>query len=274
MPLLLILLLAAIAPVSAQNADSLMRLALERHQNFPFAYEKQRLLMTDYNGNRSVRQIRRYWRTDSPQHSRFLLVVDYPVELKGVALLAESNGQEIKTSVYLPAFGNTLLRPSDTSVGQRIPGTDLALHDLRPEDPGSFNYTQLPQLVLDKVPYWVIEAKPAADTSTRYSHHHHYIRQDNLFIERTEYFDSEDQLLKRRSHLNIRPLAGDSWQSSRLLVEDLKARHSTLISVEERTFSEDYVPPALFEAQTLFSQRHLQSPELWAARPAAEQQVK
>ena len=60
----------------------------KRHQQFPYIYEEQSIVLVDRHGDRDTRKARRYSRVEEDGTVRFLLLFDYPQEVKGVALLA------------------------------------------------------------------------------------------------------------------------------------------------------------------------------------------
>lgn len=249
--------------VTASEAATLVQQAIQRHFSAPFGYQRLQLVMTDASGNHRLRQVRRYWRADSVLKLNQLLVVDFPPELRGVALLARQRGAEVTSGVYLPAHGQRLIRSGDTGESQRLPGTDLQLGDLVPEYKDNLVYTKSPSRVIQGVGYWVLEARPVVARPGGIARQVHYIRKDNTFIERTDFLGENGKLLRRRQYLGIRPASGDTWLADSLLLEDRQSQQNTLVIVDDRAYSENYVPKTLFEPATLFAGRHLQSPELW-----------
>ncbi len=76
-----------------------------RHQQYPYVYEEQLMVMRDRNGKRDTRKVHRYSRVEKDGTAKFMLVFDYPREINGVAVLAmrDPSGSMSK-SIYLPAF--------------------------------------------------------------------------------------------------------------------------------------------------------------------------
>ena len=51
------------------------------------------------------------------------------------------------------------------------------------------------------------------------------------------------------------------WRANMMLMENMKTRHQTLIKIERRVFSRDYVPESLFTLQWLIDNQHMSREE-------------
>jgi hypothetical protein len=47
------------------------------------------------------------------------------------------------------------------------------------------------------------------------------------------------------------------WRANMILMENYKGRHKTLLKINQRVFSHDYVPPEIFTAAWLLENRHI-----------------
>jgi hypothetical protein len=54
---------------------------------------------------------------------------------------------------------------------------------------------------------------------------------------------------------------GDMWRANMILMENHKDQHNTLIKIDRRVFSSDYVPPEIFTRNWLLQNRHIQGTE-------------
>lgn len=260
-------ILAADQNTSEMNGDEIMSQVNRQHYSYPYVYERQSMIMADHKGNRSVRQSRQYWRIEKDESLNYLLVFDMPPEIRGVALLAKlsSNGTT-SAALYLPALGDKMIKGSGNKIGSGILGTDLNLEHLIPEDPGLFDYQRLPDAKINDQEYFVVEATPkegkqAVQNSLK---RRHIIRKDIFFIEQTDYLDHQGHVITRRTQHDLVPVKKDSWRPNMTLVDSKRRRHRSLLKILERTYSEDYVPEELFSPLSLYAQKHLEAPELWA----------
>jgi hypothetical protein len=71
------------------------------------------------------------------------------------------------------------------------------------------------------------------------------LRKDNLFVSRIDYSDRQGRPARRQSFRDPRAHEG-AWRAAMVLMENLREGHRTLIKVERRVHSPDYVPADVF----------------------------
>jgi len=250
----------------------IMNEVLTRHELFPYVFEKQTMILIDSAGNRDVRKLRRFSRVEKDGTVKYLLVFDNPMEVRGVALLAvrqHSGGEE--GGVYLPAFGKELKPGAENSRASHLLGTDFTIEDLTVEVLQDFRYIRLADKKVGQITCLVVEALPrdeAIERITGYRMRRHFIRQDNFFIIRTDYYDSRGRFFKRQTYHDLKRVDGKMWRADMILMENHKERHKTLIKINQRVFSHDYVPPKMFTSAWLLDNQHIQSTERLLFRDA------
>lgn len=244
------------------TAQRIMAEQLRRNEQFPYVYEEQTMVLTDEAGNREVRQCRRFSRVEPDATVKFLLVFDAPEEIRGVALLAvrEPDGNT-RGGVYLPAFGTALKRPAGDGLGDHFLGTDFTVEDLTTEVRDDYRYERGMDRVLDDVPYFVVEAYPRNEgvrRATARGFRRHLIRKDNFVIVQTDFFDRRARLVKRITRHDLKRVHAQSWRANMLVVNDLREHHRTLLKIDRRVYSRDYVPDEMFEPGYLLANRHVE----------------
>jgi hypothetical protein len=255
-------------PVRAESRWSgsrIMAEVMQRHHLSPYVFEEQTMILMDAADHLDVRQLRRFSRIEIDGSVKFLLVFDNPAEIRGVSLLAlRSPGGQIHNGIYLPAFGRELKSSGDASRGSHFLGTDFALEDLAFETTTGYDYIRAPDRITDRAAYFVVEAYPQnGDGGTGdgdksiYSLRRHQIRQDTFFIVRTDYYDRRGRFFKSQTFHDLKRVDGDMWRADMILMENHRERHKTLVKIDRRIFSRDYVPPAIFTPRWLFESRHL-----------------
>lgn len=262
------------APAAKRDARALMEASVRRHQHDPYVYEEQALILIDASGHRSVRKARFYLRVEADRRMRMLLVFDDLEEVRGVALLAERGAARMaRSAVYLPALAGGMVTGTADARGSHFLGTDFAIEDLVVEETADWNYRIEGEREIGRVPHWIVRAEPRdAQTAAASGHgaRRHWLRKDTLFIVRTDYLDRRGRLVKRQSWRDLRRIDADAWRADMVLMEDFREQHKTLVKVERRVFSQDYVPAAIFEPAWLQARRHLPPvlPDAAAAAPA------
>ncbi|MBN2125081.1 MAG: outer membrane lipoprotein-sorting protein [Deltaproteobacteria bacterium] len=248
-----------------RTGSRIMAESLRRQGLYLYVYEELTVILTDRAGNREVRKARRFSRIEEDGSKKSLLVFDTPPEIRGVALLAESSPSgPWKWSLYLPAFGKKLISYDGRAGGGRFLGTDFSVMDLIPEVLSDFRYARGSDQKINLVPCYVVEALPRdreVERATGCSLHRNFLRKDNFFLIRTDYFDRHGRFFKRRTFHDLKRVDGDMWHADMILMENTRERHMTIIKVDRRVLSRDYVPPEIFTPSWLLENRHIPSSE-------------
>lgn len=258
--ILFVLLIAAGINVQAQtdldwSGSRIMEEVHQRHQQFPYVYEEQSMVMVDKRGNRDSRKARRYSRVEEDGTTKFLLLFDSPREVSGVALLAtRAPGGETSTSIYLPAYGEQLVESGGVGSDGNFLGTDFSVESLTGEQLSDYRYIRRNDRPIGDVDYLVVDVYPAGtETQASPPLRRHFIRHDNFYITNTEHFDKLGRVRKNQSHHDLKLVAGNRWRANMMLMDDVVENHQSLIKVNRRVFSRDYVPAEMFGANWLFA---------------------
>ena len=233
--LALLLLTACLATTArSQSGRELIEESLRRHAPPPYVYEEQTLVLSDGLDQHTVRTAKYYARRDA-NGRKLVLVISTPAESQGMSVFAARD-----------AHGGAR-RGSDPS-GQ-VFGSDFSVADIEGEQPQDFRYERLDGQDLDRVPHHVLRALPrdqAVARATGYGARRIYMRKDNLFVSRIDYLDRQGRLAKRETFRDLRTDDSGAWRAGMILMEDLHANRRTLLKVERRAYSADYVPAAVF----------------------------
>jgi hypothetical protein len=239
---------------SEATGAEIMKEVDRRHQQFPYIYEEQSMIMEDRNGDRDTRKVRRYSRVEEDGTVKFLLLFDYPQEVKGVALLANRDPDgKTKKYIYLPAYGEQLLESAGERSGDNFLGTDFSVENLTGEVLLDHNYVRHEDKEIDKVKYFVLDVYKASNPSPEGRIlRRHFIQQDNLYITLTHHFDKHGRIARIQSQHDLKTVDHDMWRANMILMENKKDQHQSLIKISRRIFSHDYVPSEVFTAEWLY----------------------
>ncbi|MBL1142083.1 MAG: outer membrane lipoprotein-sorting protein [Proteobacteria bacterium] len=257
----LLILLAACLSVEESMASinsetsgvEIMEEVQKRHQQFPYIYEEQSMVMLDRQGDRDTRKARRFSRVEEDGSVKFLLLFDYPREVKGVALLAnrDPDGQTSKY-IYLPALGERLIESAGEGSNDSFLGTDFSVENLTGEMLSDHYYARRDDRDVDGIKYFVLDVYNEDDELEQQILRRHFIRQDNLYITLTHHFDKQGRITRIQSHHDLKAVDGDMWRANMILMEDKRQEHQSLIKISRRVFSHDYVPEEVFTAEWLY----------------------
>ena len=239
-----------IDPFESWSGRELLDLVYERHHQYPYVYEEQSMILIDQEGHKNTRKLRRYSRADKSGAVNFLLLFDSPLEVKGVALLAqrEQDGQS-KQSFYLPAFGKTFIEKTPAPQGKsedNFLGTDYSIANLAGDTLDHHEHVRRDDTTINETDYFVVDVYDLNSPAEEKPERRHYIRKDNLYISRTDHFDEIGRLQKRQTNHDLTKVHGDMWRANMMMMDDLQKEHRTIIKINRRVFSADYVPGEIF----------------------------
>lgn len=256
------------------SGHQIMEEIYQRHEQFPYVYEEQIMILVDRRGNRDTRKLRRYSRMTDNNTVRYMLLFDDPPEVRGVGLLTTRlDAGKSETSIYLPAYGAEFIN----SIGQRessnFLGTDFSVQDLMPEVLDDFRYQRQENEVFNEVDYFVIDVYKNDPESTHLLRRH-YVNQESFYITRTDTFDRHGRLHKRQTHHDLKFLGGSMWRANMIRMVDYKTEHESLIKIERRIFSQDYVPIDLFTLEWLVNNQRMAQPKNINETPPDDKEMK
>ena len=228
------LLLATLAGnAMAQSGEKLIEESLKKYALPSHTYEEQALVITDHQGKMTIRTIRSYSVCDE-SGSKNLRVIETPADARGTAIyLAHARGgARLGLATSSPAFGS-----------------NFTLADLEVEQSGDFRYEYEGKQFVDRVPHYVVRAMPADDSVTRrtgYYERRLYLRKDNLFISRIDYQNRDGRQTRRQTFRDPAPDDSGTWRARMILMENLRDGERSLLKIERRVHSSDYVPAKVF----------------------------
>jgi outer membrane lipoprotein-sorting protein len=178
-----------------------------------------KLVMTDKGGARSERKMQMFQKGMKQRLVRFL----EPADVKGIGFLDEGDD---KMYLYLPAL-HKVRRIAGHVKNENFAGTDFAFQDLQA---GEFSERVDAKSLTEDDAHYIVEAVPRPGTDSKYGKLILHIRKSDFLFDKIEFFDESQTLWKLFTRDDFRPV-GKYTQSYRVLMKDLKAEHSTEMTV-------------------------------------------
>jgi hypothetical protein len=239
--------------IGEATGRALMQRVQDTHQQYPYVYEEQSMVLIDRDGNRETRKVKLYSRVEENLLQKILLLFESPKDVKGVAVLAERNAEgETRQSIYLPALGESMVENSGEAGDANFLGTDFSVENLTGERLEDYDYRRQRDELINNKMYSVVDVFGKQSTPDQMALRRHFISQENLYLIRTDYYDDLGRVRKRQSHHDMAQVFGDMWRANMLLMENLQNDHQTLIKIDRRIFSKDYVPNEVFTTEYLY----------------------
>jgi hypothetical protein len=255
----------ALASISLTESSGreLMQAVYDKHRQYPYVYEEHSMVLIDREGNRETRKVKVYSRVEENLHQRLLLLFESPEDVKGVAVLAERDPDgTTRQAIYLPALGDTLVENSGEAGDANFLGTDFSVESLAGEELDDYRYERQRDVLLNNKMYCVVDVYPLEDNGDPVPLKRHFVSQDNLYVMRTDFYDDLGRVRKRQSHHDMTQVLGEMWRANMLLMENLQSEHQTLIKIDRRVFSKDYVPSEVFTEEYLFANGRASMPQV------------
>lgn len=185
---------------------------------------KIKLLLIDKKGKEKLRGMSMLQKGSDKRMVKFLS----PAEQRGIAFL--SLPDDIMY-LYLPAFKKT------RRIASHVKNTKFAGTDFTYEDMEAKRYSEKynPSLLEEKDNHYILQLDPKEGLKTDYSKLIMWIRTDNFYATKTEYYDKGEKLYKIMTNKNIEQVDGH-WVAKEMMMEDLKIEHKTMMIMEEIKF--------------------------------------
>ncbi|MFZ4736174.1 MAG: outer membrane lipoprotein-sorting protein [Bradymonadia bacterium] len=188
----------AAGPALAQAPDAAGLVAKATARNglgFDQGQARVRMQLTDSGGARKERVLRARTVRGADGTARTLLRFLAPAEVQGAAfLLVEQKGDTPDDMhLYLPALKRTR-RISGAQKDGSFMGSDFSYADMENRDVKSATYAPAVDEAVETVPCWKVEARSSGDGP--WGRLVLWIRKDNGLIEKSEFRDTKDTLVK------------------------------------------------------------------------------
>jgi fatty acid desaturase/outer membrane lipoprotein-sorting protein len=201
--------------------------------------EEETLVMRLVSKTGAVKERRlvRYTLTGPDTLSKILIRFLAPRSLENTGLLTwEAPNGDDDQWLYLPAT-KKVKRVAASGKSQRFMGTDFAYEDMQLESVRRHKYQLLGSESIDGQDGHVIEAVPATErqaADSGYSKRKLWVRKDNYFTVKREYYDRKGKLEKVGTERKLVQVSGTVWRATELQMHDLEAGTRTILVVEHR----------------------------------------
>ena len=196
------------------------------------------MVLIEADGDQSVREMEIYQKGADSRMMRFLS----PAGQRGIGFLSLPDDVNY---LYLPAFGR-VRRIASHVENQNFAGTDFSYDDL-----SSFRFGDEydPALNESTESNYILELTPKSGISTEYSKLIMWVRLDNFYPAKIEYYNRSGDLWKVLEQDDIQQIQG-YWVSLEREMSDVISGHSTIMNMTE-------VEVDTGLSDDIFSQRYL-----------------
>lgn len=182
---------------------------------------KARVILIDKNGRESYREALMYQKGTNKRLVKFT----EPADIRGIGFLSLP---EDMNYVYLPAFKRSR-RVASHIKNQNFAGTDFTYEDME-----ALTYSEKwnPELLRQDQSHYILKLTPKEGRKSDYSKLVMYVRTDNFYPEKIEYYDKAGNLYKILTRSRIEKVR-NYWIAFETEMKDVKKDHATKLILED-----------------------------------------
>lgn len=227
--------------------DCVSRNAPTRSAHQSFALE-----VYDRSGGMQKLEAELHWKRDADRHSKILIEVSAPPDLRGSSYLLIEGDDHTDMFAYLPEL-KLVRRVTGRHSAGSVFGSDFSYEDMQ----RLYNVARqgaskrLQDETLDGRAVWVVETRPASDTSSAYRKTVTRVDQQTCVALETVFYDTESEVRKTlRADASRLERVDGIWVPMRVRIEDRKTSTHTILEVETIAFGGE-MSDALFTRSSL-----------------------
>jgi len=196
-----------------------------------------KMILANRQGETSERELRmRVLEVPDPDEGDWSLVIfDSPRDVTGTAFLTYTHIAEPDDQwLYLPSL-KRVKRISSKNKSGPFMGSEFAYEDMASQEVGKYTYKYLRDEACGDLTCFVVEAYPVYENSG-YTRQIAWIDQDEYRIQKMEYYDRKDSLLKTMTPTRYKQYLDQYWRAHDLFMENHQTGKNTRLVWEDLQF--------------------------------------
>ncbi len=234
-------LVIAASPVEAQTPEQQGKAVAEEADRQDFGWHDNasimRMVLRNRSGQESVRELRRrvLESTERERGDKSVIIFESPRDIQGTALLSHTRILEPDDQwLYLPALKRVKRISSGNKSGPFV-GSEFAYEDLVSQEVDKYEYRWLRDEQCGDLECAVVERYPRYENSG-YTRQIVWWDKEEYRVQKIEYYDRKDTLLKTLTYHDYQEYAGEYWRPGRMAMVNHQNGKSTDLVFEEWTF--------------------------------------
>jgi outer membrane lipoprotein-sorting protein len=234
-------IVVATSPVEAQTPEQQGKAVAEEADRQDFGWHDNasimRMVLRNRSGQESVRELRRrvLESTEKERGDKSVIIFESPRDIQGTALLSHTRILEPDDQwLYLPALKRVKRISSGNKSGPFV-GSEFAYEDLVSQEVDKYEYRWLRDEQCGDLECAVVERYPRYENSG-YTRQIVWWDKEEYRVQKIEYYDRKDALLKTLTYHDYQEYAGEYWRPDRMAMVNHQNGKSTDLVFEEWTF--------------------------------------
>ncbi len=212
----------------AQKAD-------EVDQGFESSEVSLTMVLTNKQGQESTRYLQNKTLELTEDGDKSMVVFDSPKDVKGTATLTFTHKEGADDQwLYLPAVKRVKRISSSNKSGPFV-GSEFAYEDLSSQEVEKYTYKFLREESLDGTATYVVERDPL-DPKSGYTRQIVWYNKDNYRLEKIEYYDRKNALLKTLTYGTYKLYLDKHWRAGELNMVNHQTGKATKLLFKDYAF--------------------------------------
>jgi len=231
--IIFLLALTAVMPLAqAETAEEKgLAIAIEsdnRDKGWSDSSAEMRMVLRNRHGKESTRKIRVTNLEVDGDGDKGLTVFDTPRDVKGTAFLSYSHALVPDEQwIFLPAL-KRVKRISSSNKSGPFMGSEFAYEDISSFEIPKYSYKYLRDETIDGIECFVSELRPQYKHSG-YTKTHVWIDKEEYRVQKIEFYDRKDSLLKIQRYKEYKLFLGQYWRAHVQTMENQQNGKSTTL---------------------------------------------
>ncbi len=193
------------------------------------------MTLTNRKGQKSTRQMHGYFMEVEGDGDMSMTIFDTPADVKGTASMIYTHkiGDDDQW-LYLPAIGR-VKRISSSNKSGPFMGSEFAFEDLSSQELEKYTYKYISEESMNGEECYKVERYPVSKSSG-YKRNIVWYNKSNYRVEKIEFYDRKDELLKTLNYSNYKQYLSKYWRANTLKMVNHQNGKETLLEFSEIKF--------------------------------------
>ena len=240
LPLILIAGLTGLSlpSTAAASPEKGLEIATEldkRDTGFKDSTSTMVMVLSDQHGQSTQRAIRKRTLEGSSEGDLSLVIFDSPGDVRGTAFLSHTKkaGSDDQW-LFLPALKRVKRIASSNKAGPFM-GSEFAYEDISSQEVEKYTYNYLRDEKVNGLDCFLVEYDPV-DRKSGYSRQLVWIDKKEYRLQKIEFYDRKNSLLKTLSYANYNKFLGKYWRADTLSMENHQTGKKTQLQFSDWAF--------------------------------------
>jgi len=217
--------------VSAQSDDKGFQIAQEAEKadnGWNSAEMELTMTLKNKSGQKTTRKLRSIMLEVENDGDKSLVVFDNPTDVKGTASLVYTHKTKDDDQwLYLPAL-KQIKRISSRNKSGPFMGSEFAFEDMASQEIEKYDHKFIEESIANEEECYLVERYPV-DKNSGYKRQQVWFNKANYRIEKIDYYDRKDQLIKTLIYSGYKSYKVNFWRANKMVMVNHRTGKETVI---------------------------------------------